>query len=332
VLSVVLIFTLVVAGAELLPFLAVPIPTAAVVLVVTALLVRGAIPLAPAFELAEWRTLLRDVLPFAVATAFGAIYFRLAIVLLSLIASAEETGYFAAPFRVVEVLVVVPQLVVGAAFPIFARAARDDRARLGYGVQRMFEACTLLGGWIALCLAVGAGFIIEVIAGPDFEPSVPVLRIQAITVFAIFVGAAWSYALLSLHEHRPLLVISLITLVVNCTLVLVLGSSDGARGAAVGTFVADLIGAIGLGLVLARRHSPLRPSLGVLPKVLAAGALAGAPALVPGVPDVVLVAVAAVIFCLAAIVLRAVPEEIFVELRRLRGREGTVREDPSRSR
>ena len=99
-ISVALIFALVVGGASLVPFLAVPIPAATVVFVLTLVLVRGRIPILPRFDMPEWRALLRDVLPFAAATAIGSVYFRLAIVLLSLIASADETGYYAASFRV----------------------------------------------------------------------------------------------------------------------------------------------------------------------------------------------------------------------------------------
>ena len=317
VATVALIGGLVVAGAELLPFLAIPIPAAAVALGLTVVLVRGRIPLAPSFARATWAPLLREILPYAMATAAAALYFRMAIVLLSLIASARETGYFAAPFRVVEVLVAVPQLLVTAAFPIFARAARDDRARLGYGVQRVFEACTLLGGWVALVLFLGAPLIIDVIAGPEFEPSVEVLRIQALTVFALFAATCWSYALLSLREHRAILVITITTLLLNCALVVVLASSHGASGAAVGTLVADLIALALLGARLARVHPDMKPGMRVPLSVLAACGAAGLLRLLE-LPQVPLLVAATVVYAGVLLALRAVPEEIFVELRRLR--------------
>ena len=314
--TVVLIATLVVAGAELLPFFAIPLPAAVIALGLTVVLVRGRIPLKPDFRRSAWAPLLREVLPYAMATAAAALYFRLAIVLLSLISTPRETGYFAAPFRVVEVLVVVPQLLVTAAFPIFARAARDDRARLGYGVQRMFEACTLLGGWLALFLFLGAPLIIDVVAGPDFEPSVDVLRIQAITVFALFAATSWSYALLSLHEHRAILVITLTTLALNCILVGTLASSDGATGAAVGTLVADVVALCLLGAWLARAHPEMRPSLKVLPPVLVACG-AAALLLLLGLPQIPLLIAATAVYWAVLLAFRAIPEEIFVEIRRL---------------
>jgi O-antigen/teichoic acid export membrane protein len=211
---------------------------------------------------------------------------------------------------------------VTAAFPIFARAARDDRSRLGYGVQRMFEACTLLGGWIALMLALGAPLLIEVVAGPDFEPSVDVLRIQALTVFALFALTAWSYALLSLREHRAILVISLTTLALNCVAVAILGTAHGAEGAALGTFSADFTALVLLGLWLARAHPDMRPQLRVIPLVLVA---AGGAALLSflGLPQLPLLVAATAVYWAMLLVLRAIPEEVFVEIRRLRGRSAT---------
>ena len=58
---------------------------------------------------------------------------------MSLVSTAVETGYFSASFRIVEVLIAVPAMLVTAAFPILARAARDDAARLRYALQKLFE-------------------------------------------------------------------------------------------------------------------------------------------------------------------------------------------------
>lgn len=316
VITVTLIAALVVAGAELLPFLAVPIPAAIVSLCLTVALVRGNTPLTPSFTRNEWGAITRDIIPYAAATAAAALYFRLAIVLLSLISTERETGYFGASFRVVEVLVVVPQLLVTAAFPILARAARDDRDRLAYGVQRVFEASTLAGGFIGLLLVLGAPMVIDIVAGAEFEPAVNVLRIQAVTVFAMFAATSWSYALLSLGEYRAILYVTMGTLAINCTIVVILGSSHGAEGAAVGTLVADVVALVALGTWLGVAHRVMRPQVAVIPKVLIAAGAGMLLTLIPGLPQVVLLTGAGFVYIGVSFVLRAVPAEILVELRR----------------
>ena len=103
--SVVLIVALVLAGASLLPFFVVAIPAGLAALALTAMLVRRQIPLAPILRGPERWPLIRDTLPYAAAIAVNTVYFRVTIVVMSLIAAAEETGYFATSFRVTEVLV-----------------------------------------------------------------------------------------------------------------------------------------------------------------------------------------------------------------------------------
>lgn len=95
---------LVVAGAPLLPFWAVSIPAGLAATALAGVLVRRSMPLLPAFDRDAWRLLLRGTLPYSLATAVGVIYFRLAILIMSHVASGQQTGYYGASFRVIEVL------------------------------------------------------------------------------------------------------------------------------------------------------------------------------------------------------------------------------------
>lgn len=316
-IAVSLIFMLVVLGASLLPLLAVGIPAAVVTLAVTAWLVRGGVPLRPSFVMAEWRALGREVLPYAVATAVNVLYFRVAIIVTSLIASPEEVGYFAASFRVIEVLVVVPGLLVSTAFPVFSRAARDDRARLAYAVQRTYEAAAALGGAAAVGLILGAPFVIAVVAGADFEPAIPVLRVQALALAVTFPAVTWGYALLSLRRHRELLIINLVALVLATVLTVILAGAEGARGAALATVAGEVALALAAFVALRRAGAGMGPGLGNLPRILIAAGLAATVALVPGIPAVVAAVAGTAIYLVAAWWLGAIPAELIVEARRL---------------
>ena len=140
-----MIVLLVLADAHLLAFLAIGAVAALAILVPTVALVRGDIPIRPSFGMHEWRALVGPVLTYSIAVAAAALYFRVAIVLVSLIAGDRGSGYFSASYRVVEFLLILPGLLVGAAFPIFARAARDDPDRLAYALSRVFDAALIVG-------------------------------------------------------------------------------------------------------------------------------------------------------------------------------------------
>jgi O-antigen/teichoic acid export membrane protein len=317
VATVVFIVVLVLADAGLVAFLAVSIPAAGVTLAFTVPVARGTMPFVPRLDRAEWWPLLRDALPVTAASVIGVVYYRVSIIVTSLLASETETGYFGASFRIVEVLIAVPGLLVTSAFPLLARAARDDRARLGYALQRMFEVALILAVGMALAVVAGAEIAIDVVAGDEFGPSVEVLQIQGIGLAATFFVATWGFALLSLRRHAAILIANAVALALVVGLTLALVPELGADGAAAATAVAEVALAAIYGFVLMRSHPELRVSLGIVPRVLLAGALAGL-VVVAGLPALVSLAAAMAVYVVALILLRAVPAELSDAMARFR--------------
>jgi O-antigen/teichoic acid export membrane protein len=308
------IVVLVFLGAPLLPFWAATIPAGVASTALGAVLIRRSMPLLPAFDRAVWRPLLRRTLPYSLAAAVGAVYFRLAILIISHVSSAQQTGYYAASFRIIEVLFVLPQLLVGSTLPIFARAARDDRGRLDYALGRTFDVCLLLGLAVGLSLITGASFIISVIAGPKFGPSVDVLRIQGFALIATFVGALLGYALLSLGRYREVLLINLSVLLASGVLTGLLASRFGALGAAIATTAVEVLYTGMLATAVLRAGTRPQVSFARIPcAALAAllGSLALAP---PDLPNVVRPVLAIAIYCSCLFALGAVPRELLEQV------------------
>ena len=232
---------------------------------VTVLLVRGTRSLLPTFSLRRWREFVGAMLPYAAAVAASALYFRVSILLVSALSSGTQAGYFGASFRIIEVLTLVPALLASSAFPIFARAARDDHERLGYALNRVHEVAVIVGAWVAVSIAIGAPLAIKIIGDPQFKPAVPVLAIQGVALGAMFVSIVWANALLSLGLYRMILAINLATLAFNAALVAALIPLDGSRGAAIGTTVAEIAAGILQAVAVIRSRPQLRPSARVLP-------------------------------------------------------------------
>jgi O-antigen/teichoic acid export membrane protein len=318
VLAAVVVVVLVVAGAGLVALFTANFVGGAVAMVVMAIVVRGSMPLRPSLHVRQWGPMLRETLPYAAATAVSAVYFRFAIILVSLICSAEQTGYFAASFRGVEVLLVVPQLLVGAAFPIFSRAARDDHVRLSFAIGRVFDVMLLLGVVVALALFFGAPFVIQVVAGSDFAPAADVLRWHGLSLMASFVGGAWAYGALSLRRHRDVLVTTLVALGTTVVLTSVLAATHDAVGAAAGTAIAEWVLSAGMAFSVLRAGVSLSPDLGALPRVALATVLALWPLLLAhdGTwSSLVAAALSVGTFAALAVALRAVPPELLAFVR-----------------
>jgi O-antigen/teichoic acid export membrane protein len=317
-LTVAGIVILVLAGAELLPFLAVSVPAAAIVLAATVMLVYGTVPLKPSFQRSEWMPLLRAVLPFAAAVAIGTVYLRITVILMSLLATPVETGYYATSYTVISVLIAIPAITVGATLPVLARAARDDHERLGYVLERLSEVTLIVGVWIGLALVLGAQFVIHVLAGGKSSVPVAVLQIQSVALVTQFVAATWQYGLLSLHRHRALLFITLSSLAVSVCATLILVPLLEARGAAIAFSLAEICLAISSFVLLKRAGRELRFSSRVPVRVLVAAACGATVLLVPDLTSLVRALIASVIYLLVLAALRGVPAELLLALRRPR--------------
>jgi O-antigen/teichoic acid export membrane protein len=315
-MTVALIVVLVLADAGLVPFLWITAPVGLLLLVATLALVGGRMPLRPSLRWAEVWPLLRDTLPYTAAVALNVVYFRVTILVMSLQASELQTGYFATSFRVVEVLLSIPALVIGAAYPILARAERDDEARFTYAMRRILELSLLLGTWMAMCCAVGAQFAIDVLAGSEAQPAVEILRIQGLTLIATGVAVAAGYALLTLRRYKAMLWMNAAALAGSVVLTLVLVPSMGARGAALATLGAESVLAVGVLIVLLRARPELRRGLAGAPLILAVAGAAAAVGLLTGLPSLVGLIVANVAFVAGLVLVRRFPPEIRDVVRR----------------
>jgi O-antigen/teichoic acid export membrane protein len=309
-LTTFLIALLVVLGAGIVPFFAVSIPVGFVVVTLTALLVHNIRSLAPTFSWRRWRQLLRPILPYSIAVTASALYFRIATLLVGILSTRTQLGYYGASFRIIEVLTVVPALLVGSAFPIFARAARDDHDRLGYALGRVFEVSVIAGAWVAISIAVGAPLAIAIIGGPEFKAAAPVLAYQGVALGGMFVSLVWAYGLLSLGVYRQIMIINIAALLLNSALVVALVEADGARGAAIGTAIAEIFVTLVQARAAIRRQPKLRPPLRLLPRVALAAAIGLSPLLFEGMPTIVRIVFSTTLFGGALLALRAVPSEL----------------------
>ncbi|MGI8557506.1 MAG: oligosaccharide flippase family protein [Solirubrobacteraceae bacterium] len=316
-LTMLMIIALVLADAQVLAFLAILVPAGLLSLLATSWLVRKTTQLRPAFHPRRWMPLMRQTVVFAVAVAVNSLYFRVTLVVMSVMATPQETGHFAISFRVMEVLVGIPFILTAAAFPIISRSVRDDRERFEFATGRLFELCALLGVLTSMSLALAAPFIIQVLVGTAENPATDILRIQAIAMIASFIASGTGYPLLGLRRHREALVANILSLVVVVVLALVLVPPLGGEGGALAAVIADFTLASVATAMLVRRGGPSLP-FGVIPVALTAGAAGFIAGFLVGIHPLVQTAVGVVVFLATLTVLGRFPPEVRETLGRRR--------------
>lgn len=301
---------LVAVGAGLLPFLAVTAPVGLIVALITIAALRRSVELRPRLQRDEVRYLLRESVPAAAASTLYTLFYRVGILMVSLLATATQTGYFATSFRVVEALVPVPGMLVTAANPALARFAETDRPRFVAAMQQLFDVSLILGVASILGVVFMAQPAIDVIAGSEFQPAVDILRIQAIGLGATFMIVLLNAGLWIQRQKRELVIGNAIGVVAAAGFTAAAVPLGGVEAGAAAMVAAEALLGIYLAAALLRPNRDVRPSLERLPPVAAAGLLAAAVWLAP-VPAVPQTAIALAVYFGVLYALGALPRELW---------------------
>lgn len=318
------VIVLVIAGARLDAFLAIQILVGLIVLAVVPLLVGRAGIVRPRWERVRQRGLLRTALPIAAALVLGQVYFRLVIVLMSLISNPTQVGYFGGSLRAMEALIALPILVASVALPVMAAAARENNlARLRYAIEGLSEGAVIAGVLIILVTIRAADPVMRVIGGAEFEPAGNVLRIQVVALLFIALYQIWTVALVALGRQRQLIFTNAVGLFAVAVFAAVLVPSLGAKGGAMASVAADIVLA---GLIYWRLHLSTGRVIvrgGFLLRVAIAALASGASLLLP-IGDIPAAVVAAIVFLGVGFAVGMVPKE----LRDMLGPDGPIRRGP----
>ncbi|MCW3028847.1 MAG: oligosaccharide flippase family protein [Solirubrobacterales bacterium] len=316
VIVLLLVGSLALLGAGLLPFLAASAVAGSAALALLARMVHSSIKIRMSFDLRAWKKLFGETSLYAMAMSIGAVYFYVTVLVMSLIASSNQTGLFATSFRVIQVALGIPLLLLTAIFPLMAREHNTEETGAGDMVGKVFTVSLIGGVWMSLVMALGASFIIDVIAGGKAQGAVPVLRIQGVVLTASFISTSSALALISLRRYRPLIIASSSALALNIALGLLLVPALGARGGALADVITETLVACGLTAVVMRAVSRHQIRAARVPAVLLAAGLAASVWLVP-VGSVARVILATVIYFTVLLLAGAIPAEVTDAGRRL---------------
>jgi O-antigen/teichoic acid export membrane protein len=239
------------------------------------------------------------------------VYFRVLVVLVSLLSSDVQTGLFGTSFRIFEMLLGLPALMLSVALPLLSVAGDEDESRLRSALQSMTEASLLIAALLVVGISILADAGIRLVGGDEYVGAASVLRIQALALIPLFLVQTWQLGLIAGRAQRALAVANGLALALVLVLGLVLVPSGGAEAAAWVAVAAETSLALFLWIALAWTHPGGAPSLRFAWRIaVAAGLAAGAGYLLRDWP-VVSACVATIVFAAVAVVIRAVPLDLY---------------------
>lgn len=155
-----------------------------------------------AFDFLEWKRFLRIAYPLAIMAALTLVYFRVNIILLSVLKSEVEVGIYGAANKIMEFLITFSAIFCGLLLPVLSRTIFLDRQKFIKVYQKGFNALAIL----ALPLVFGTQFfakpIIVLLGGMEFLASANVLRILIFSCAFIFFAHFFVYAVVAANQQK----------------------------------------------------------------------------------------------------------------------------------
>ncbi len=159
-----------------------------------------------AWDYKIWKTIIGRAWPVGVSIIFNLLYLHMGVVVLSLMKPASEVGLYGAAFRVLEVVISIPMMVMGLILPMLVQTGEQhDMPSFRAHLDRAVFILAALG----IPFAVGTWFtatpLMTMVAGSAFTASGAILMVLGVAVMCIFFSAIFTHAVVALHRQRIML-------------------------------------------------------------------------------------------------------------------------------
>jgi O-antigen/teichoic acid export membrane protein len=266
-----------------------------------------------------WPPMLRVGLGLGAAGILVTLYVRLDQILVFKIAGSHQAGLYAADYRLLDQIQFIPGSVMTTLFPLIASAYPAHRERVRELLQASAEYLTMASLPIVAFTIVAAQPIVTLLFGQQFAAAAPALPVLAAAFVSISFGYLVGNMVVVLELQRVLLRYAALGLLINATLNVVFIPRYGFLAAAWITLLTEVT-VMSLSMRQVLRALGMRPRLQRFARVLAAAVAMGvvvALARAAGAPLGALAAIAAVVYPLGLMFLRALTrEELLSVLRR----------------
>jgi O-antigen/teichoic acid export membrane protein len=258
------------------------------------LVVRRLTAFRPTFERGRWWSVIRSSAAVGAAGALVQANQRLATILLSLLRAPRDVGLYGAGYRFVEVLHSTSGSVTVASFPALAHFAHSERSRFEAVQHASFNILAALAAPACLLLLIFPDDVLFYTAGAEYVAGEDILRILALVVPFAFANHILWWSLTALNDDRALLHAAVAAVCVTALIGVSLIPRHGAYAAAAATVAGESAVTLVTGFALSRRRA--LPSLGYLPSLTVATALAAAVAVSLPAPDLLKASASVVVY------------------------------------
>jgi O-antigen/teichoic acid export membrane protein len=157
------------------------------------------------FEFPFALRLLREIKTFAAMSILGGVLAQPEIILLSLVASETQVGYYSAALKVAGLWQFLPQVYMTNVYPVLSRSFYSGDRKFEIIQDKSVKYLLAASLPLAVGITIAAEPIVKLLYGPGFEASVLPLQIMAWSIPVTFMTEVFWRALVARDQQRSTL-------------------------------------------------------------------------------------------------------------------------------
>lgn len=191
-----------------------------------------------------WKEILSQSWIFAVLVILSVWNLRLSMIMLGILGGAVATGLYGSAFKFIEAIILLPQALALALFPLSARLFVADPGKLKLIYKRGLGILFLFSLPFAFLLMFFPELIINLVYGLEYLKAASVLPILGLAIILFFVNALPGNIILNspkVNYFLPVVFFYFVTELVLCLILIPRYSIIGAAWAVVGSELVGLV-------------------------------------------------------------------------------------------
>jgi len=215
--------------------------------IISARFAKKIISFLPKIEFDKAKALLKQGVPYFMWSIFATIYYRIDVIMLSIMTTYSVVGWYGAAYRLFDVLMFFPYIFSQALFPVLSKIAESTKEKLTRAVQKSIDLTLFVGFPIAIILYSFSSPITNLLFGlKEYQHSVEILKIFSIGLLLVYIDFILGSTVLATDKHKFWSIIAGIAILVNMGLNYFfipysqIKFGNGGIGAAVATILTEL--------------------------------------------------------------------------------------------
>lgn len=203
------------------------------------------------FDKKIWQEITTKMWPIAISIIFNVVYLKGDTLLLSLFTNQTEVGLYGAAYRVIDVLTQTAMMIMGLFLPLLAFSwGKEIKQEFKERWQLSFDAMMLLAVPMTVGVIMLANKIMVMIAGEEFYEAGNILKILALAIFGVYLGAIFGHTAVAINKQKQTIWIYSISAILTLIGYLIFIPKFTIYGAAYMTVFSEIFTSIGLFFII----------------------------------------------------------------------------------